>query len=220
MTLSRSEMLYRRKLVKPEGTGKVVPLDHILQRKLIFYPKEAEKETFDMFEIGTGNGEFITSFARNNPTKKIVGIEIEKARIEKTRLRLERDRITNVSMIYGDARVAFYKHFPDDMFESGFVLFPDPWPRNRHRHNRLLQRDFIEVIIKKLKIGGEFILATDVEEYARWAEENLASFDTVKNFFGDKKMSQDLTSIASTHFWRKWKHLGREFWMVKYEKIS
>lgn len=216
---TRLELLYRRKLVRPEGTGRQLPLAHILSKPVIFYPESAAQQHFDIFEIGTGNGEFITELAKNNATKKIVGIEIEKPRLEKTRTRLQREGVTNVSMILADARVPFYKNFADATFEKGFVLFPDPWPRNRHRHNRLLQKDFIDIIIRKMKPDGEFVLATDVKEYAIWAEDNLSQCDAVKNAFGKHGLSQDLKALTATHFQRKWQKMGREFWLVKFIKL-
>lgn len=217
---TRLEQLYRQRLVKPEGTGKVLPLEHILKRPLLVEPQNTLNENFDFFEVGTGNGEFITGLGKVNPTKKIVGIELDKQRFEKTIARLKREAVTNVAMICGDARTPFHKSFGDNTFEKGFVLFPDPWPKNKHRHNRLLQRDFIEVIIKKFKVGGELILATDVKDYAVWAEENFSQLSNVKNTFGKHQLTQDLNELGSTYFQRKWQQMGREFWMVKFVKTS
>lgn len=144
--LARIKDLYERKLVRPEGTGKVLPLERILQRPISFFPAEADKIDFDIVEIGPGKGEVLLSLAAQFPDKKIVGLEIGTQRFNALKTKLIQQGITNVSLIFGDARVPFHKHLKDESIEKCFVLFPDPWPRNRHRHMRLLQKEFLTVI--------------------------------------------------------------------------
>ena len=50
-----------------------------------------------------------------------------------------------------------------------FVLFPDPWPKRRHQKRRLIQPDFVELLARVLKPGGEFRFASDIDDYVRTA---------------------------------------------------
>ncbi len=217
--LARIKDLYERKLVRPEGTGKVLPLNRILQRPISFFPAEAGNVDFDLVEIGPGKGEFLLSLAAQFPDKKIVGLEIGAKRFNTLKTKLIHQNITNVSLIFGDARIPFHKHFKDESIEKCFVLFPDPWPRNRHRHMRLLQKEFLMVICSKLKKGGEFTLATDVQEYATWVCDNLSLIPGMNNVFGKGQIVSELPDLIPTHFKMKWTALGRSSWCLRFRKV-
>ena len=60
------------------------------------------------------------------------------------------------------------------------VFFPDPWPKTRHHKRRLIQLAFVELIAKKLKLGGCLHLATDWENYAEHMLEVL-NLSSLKN---------------------------------------
>lgn len=216
---NRIEILYRRKLLKPEGTGKVLPLEHILKKEVEYFPQRPASDTYDIVEIGPGNGGFLLELAQKHPDKKIVAIEIGTPRFEKIKQNLIDQNITNVTLIHGDARVPFYNHFKDATFEKCFVLFPDPWPKNKHRHLRLLQLDFLKTLTRKLKTGGEFTLATDVQDYAEWALENLSQIPEMKNSAGNGQYATAPEDISPTRFQKKWQKMGRSFWYVRFEKI-
>ena len=44
-------------------------------------------------------------------------------------------------------------------------FYPDPWPKRKHHKRRLLQKDFIDLINKKLKQNGTFYFKTDWIHY-------------------------------------------------------
>jgi tRNA (guanine-N7-)-methyltransferase len=48
-----------------------------------------------------------------------------------------------------------------------FVLFPDPWPKARHRKRRLVNPATLAEIARVLVPGGELRLGTDIGDYAR-----------------------------------------------------
>jgi len=45
------------------------------------------------------------------------------------------------------------------------IYFPDPWPKKRHHKRRLLQTSNLEMIVQRLKPGGQIRIATDHDEY-------------------------------------------------------
>jgi tRNA (guanine-N7-)-methyltransferase len=57
---------------------------------------------------------------------------------------------------------------PDAAIDRVFVLFPDPWPKLRHRKRRLVQRPVLDVLARLLVDGGELRIATDDPDYRRW----------------------------------------------------
>jgi tRNA (guanine-N7-)-methyltransferase len=46
------------------------------------------------------------------------------------------------------------------------LLFPDPWPKNKHNRRRFFTTENIDKMCYALKKGGSIFVATDIEEYA------------------------------------------------------
>lgn len=215
MKKNRLEMLYRRPLKPAEETNKELPLKFILDRPLEFYPEEPSSWQFDMVEIGPGRGDFLFHLAQNNPDKKILALELGSLRFKKLKKRLKNRNITNVTLVFGDARTSFYKYLKTHDINKCFVLFPDPWPRNRHAHNRLLQKDFCKIITDKLAVNGEFVLATDVKDYAYWAYENFKEMLCYDLAPGCSDFTKPLDELIPTFFKEKWESMDRDFYYVK-----
>lgn len=220
MKLTRLEEIYRRPLKPAEEAKKKLPLEHILKQELNYYPAKPDKFDHDILEIGPGTGDFLFHLAEQYPSKKILGIEIGKKRYEKIQVRLQKRAIKNVALIHGDARIPIHKHIQDETFEKCYVLFPDPWPKNKHAHMRLLQIDFLKQLTQKLKSGGEFTLGTDVKDYATWVRDNLSEIPEMKNEFGKNKIATHLDDVIPTFFKKKWETFGRNFWYLRYKKVG
>ena len=220
MTSNRIERLYKQKLVKPDVGHKTLPLAHILKKAIIYFPEKPKKLEFDILEIGPGNGEFLLNLAQNHPNQKFLAVEIGSLRFKKIKSKIEKLKLENLTLVHGDARVVFYNELADHSIGKCFVLFPDPWPKNKHRHRRLLQQDFLKLIALKLKPGGFFILATDVADYATWTLDHLEQIPDLKNALGKKQMAKTLDEIPPTYFSKKWQKIGREFNYVKFAKVG
>ena len=46
------------------------------------------------------------------------------------------------------------------------IWFPDPWPKARQRHRRLVRDDVVARLVPLLRPGGWLHLATDIDDYA------------------------------------------------------
>ena len=62
---------------------------------------------------------------------------------------------------------------PPACLERIFVIFPDPWPKARHRKRRLINNASVARFSDLLVDGGELRLATDIEDYALDMEQAL-----------------------------------------------
>ena len=51
------------------------------------------------------------------------------------------------------------------IFDEIFILYPDPWPKNRHEKRRILNKENLNLFLSKLKINGKVFIATDVKNY-------------------------------------------------------
>ena len=55
--------------------------------------------------------------------------------------------------------------FPQIPIATFYLLFPDPWPKRRHHARRLVNRKFLESLLRALRDDGLFVLATDDLDY-------------------------------------------------------
>lgn len=216
---SRLQDLYERDLVPPGAQSKQLPLEHILKKPMAHFPDETTTRSANIIEIGPGTGDFLFHLAEQYSDQKILGVEIGPKRFHRICDRIQKRSLLNVSMIFADARIPFHKHIPDNSVDKIFVLFPDPWPKNKHRHMRLLQQDFLKVIFDKLKLGGEFTHATDVEDYARWVLANLKTLDNTHNDLPEGEIVSNLPDVIPTFFKQKWQKLGRSFHYLRFRKV-
>lgn len=70
-----------------------------------------------------------------------------------------------VRIFADDARLLLPRLVPASV-ERVFVLFPDPWPKRRHRRRRLFNEATIDALADVLNDGGELRFATDHDDYA------------------------------------------------------
>jgi len=73
-----------------------------------------------------------------------------------------------------DARFAL-EWLPESSIGRVFVLFPDPWPKKRHRKRRLLNPDVLTMLARVMRSGAVLRFATDIQDYAEMVEEHMAA---------------------------------------------
>jgi tRNA (guanine-N7-)-methyltransferase len=121
-----------------------------------------------VFEIGFGTGVFTAHYAINNPNEQIIACEPFINGVASLLEQISENNISNIKIYSNDARVLLEK-IPVNYISKVFIFFPDPWPKKKHQKRRLLQADFLEFILPKLKIFGQVYFATDDEDYANSA---------------------------------------------------
>jgi tRNA (guanine-N7-)-methyltransferase len=118
-------------------------------------------------EIGFGGGEHLAAQALANPGVGIVGAEPFVTGVASLLAAVEELGLANVRVFPDDARLLLGA-LPDASVERAFVLFPDPWPKLRHRKRRIVNRETAAALARVLRPGGELRAATDDTDYARW----------------------------------------------------
>lgn len=73
----------------------------------------------------------------------------------------------NVRVYPGDG-VKLLKFIQDDSLDRVLLTFPDPWPQNNELQWRIIQRETVQLLGKKMRSGGLFYLATDVHSFSDW----------------------------------------------------
>jgi tRNA (guanine-N7-)-methyltransferase len=115
-------------------------------------------------EIGCGNGHFMVEYCRSHPWSLFIGVEIKKKRCLKAKKKIERSGLANARIVYGSAEEVLSR-LADGSVDGFHLYFPDPWPKSRHRRRRFLRRENIEILKRKLKVGGRIFIVTDFFDY-------------------------------------------------------
>lgn len=191
---------------------KLFPFEFESKKEILFYPDKPQSLAGDILEIGPGRGDFIVSQATLYPHKKFIAIELGKKRFYSLVKKIKRLELTNILLICGDARIVIPHCFKEDFFERIYVLFPDPWPKDRHAFRRLLSVSFLWLLAHHLEKEGELIIGTDVKSYALWITDNLKE---VIDLHPQIRPSGEY----ATYFEKKWKAEGRELFYMRYSLL-
>lgn len=130
-----------------------------------------------IMEIGTGMGEATAEIARTFPENGYFALEVHRPGIGSLLARINEFELTNVRLINEDARKVLEERMDDKCLDAIHLYFPDPWHKKKHWKRRIVQKDFLDLVYRKLKVGGHIHIATDWVPYAEWSQ-NLFSEDS------------------------------------------
>lgn len=123
-------------------------------------------------EIGFGGGEHLAEQASRHADVLMIGCEPYIEGVGKLLGEIDERKLSNVRILPDDARLIL-QALPESSVERVFILFPDPWPKARHKKRRIVSMQTLDMIARVMKQGGELRLATDHEDYAAWMLEHV-----------------------------------------------
>lgn len=123
----------------------------------------AASETW--LEIGFGGGEHLLWQAVNNPHVGLIGCEPFEDGVVKVLSAIDAEHLANIRVHADDGR-PLLRLLPTASVDRAFILFPDPWPKKRHRKRRLVSDETVAELARVMRAGGELRIATDIGEYA------------------------------------------------------
>ena len=128
-------------------------------------------------EIGFGDGIFLFDQALNNLDESFIGIEVFESGLTNTYKKIKKSNLKNLKLINGDVIQILSTNKSKNLFDLIIILFPDPWPKSKHKKRRLLKSDFLIVLQSLLKKDGKIIIKTDWQDYAEEIRETLNKLD-------------------------------------------
>jgi tRNA (guanine-N7-)-methyltransferase len=118
-------------------------------------------------EAGFGAGEHLAAQAARHPQALFLGAEPFVNGLAACLAHIDDAGLANVRLHPGDVRTLMAR-LPDGAIDRLHVLFPDPWPKTRHRKRRLIAPAFIAEAARLMRPGARLVFATDWADYADW----------------------------------------------------
>ncbi|WP_055473965.1 tRNA (guanosine(46)-N7)-methyltransferase TrmB, partial [Streptomyces pathocidini] len=134
-----------------------------------------------ILEIGFGMGEATARMAAADPGTGILAADVHTPGQGNLLALAERNGLTNVRVANGDAIILLREMIEPAALAGLRVFFPDPWPKKRHHKRRLIQPEFIELAVTRLRPGALLHCATDWEPYAEQMLEVLSACPDLEN---------------------------------------
>ncbi|MDO8954104.1 MAG: tRNA (guanosine(46)-N7)-methyltransferase TrmB [Gammaproteobacteria bacterium] len=173
-----------------------------------------------ILEIGFGMGRSLAEMALAQPENDYIGIEVHRPGVGCLLKDIIEQQIPNIRIYDQDAVEVLKQCIPDHSLAGLQLFFPDPWHKKRHNKRRLVQAEFVKLVLQKLQPGGFFHLATDWEHYALQMMEVLSAEPGFSNAAGANEFAQRPISRPLTKFEQRGQRLGHGVWDLLFEKQS
>jgi len=134
-------------------------VDRLEPAKLFPQPQPLE------VELGSGDGTFIARYAQHRPDRNFLAVERLLGRLRKVDRKGMRAGLANLRLVRIEASYLLEYLLPTGSVHALHVYFPDPWPKRKHRKNRLVNARFTEIAAQALVSGGRVYLRTDDPDY-------------------------------------------------------
>ncbi len=205
------------------------------QRSLdLFWPSmglEHQQQTYDfeqvfgrkadlVLEIGFGMGKSLVAMAKAAPELDFIGIEVHKPGVGACLGEAETEGVKNLRLFEHDAVEILNDSIADGSLTTVQLFFPDPWHKTRHHKRRIVQPDFVQLLRRKLKIGGVFHMATDWENYAEHMLEVMSAAEGYENLAEDNQYVPRPDNRPLTKFENRGVKLGHGVWDLMFKRVN
>ena len=130
-------------------------------------------------ELGSGDGSFLADYAKLHPDRNFIGVERLLGRLRKLDRKALRAGLTNLRGLRIESAYFLEYLLPPRSASALHIYFPDPWPKRKHRKNRLINERFTQIAAQALVPGGFVYLRTDDADYFN---QMVTSFATNSSF--------------------------------------
>ena len=155
-------------------------------------------------DLGAGDGIYAEARARREPEKDFVAVERLLGRATKIAKKAVRGELRNLKVLRLESAYFIKNLCSPGSLDAVTLRYPDPWPKRRHRENRILNLAFGEDLARAVRPGGLLKLTTDDKDYFQWA---CAEMDRCSNW----NIQQDWSGVdePTSEFEEQFKQEGR-----------
>ena len=163
-------------------------------------------------DIGFGMGDTLVARALDDPSLDILGVEVHRPGLGAALLKIEAAGVENVRVVRHDVFALLSGHLPPASLDEVTIFFPEPWPRERDAHRRIVRPLMLDLLVKVCRPGALLRVATDVEEYARHALAVLMADARWRNLSADNTFVERCAWRPVTPYEQTGLDEGRSIW--------
>jgi tRNA (guanine-N7-)-methyltransferase len=164
-----------RRLARPLTQRRKELLEQLLPRLRVPLPEQGTLDPRSLFapslralwlEIGFGGGEHLAWQAERHPDIGFIGCEPFLNGLATLLTTIEGKGLANIRIHPDDARLLLTRLAPKSV-DRCFILFPDPWPKARHKKRRIVSVETLDWLGEAMTDGAELRLASDDADYVQ-----------------------------------------------------
>ena len=159
-------------------------------------------------EYCAGNGDWIIEKALKFPERNWVAVEIQFERVRKIWSKLHNFHLSNLFIVCGEALTFTQFYVPSLSVSATYINFPDPWPKERHAKNRLIQEPFAQEMARICLPGSITTIVSDHFDYTCQASAVMRSTLAWRPCFPDPYYVINLEGYGTSYFDNLWKKQG------------
>lgn len=172
----RRDSFFGRRKGHALRSGRAEALDRVLARlevDLDLPPPGSLAGLFEVpvdavvLEIGFGGGEHLIHRALETPSIGRIGVEPFINGLARAAAAIEEQDIRNIRLFARDA-AELLDWLPASSLAGIDLLYPDPWPKQRHFKRRFVSAKNLDRFARVLKPGAPFRFASDIDSYVDW----------------------------------------------------
>ncbi|MDQ6809595.1 MAG: tRNA (guanosine(46)-N7)-methyltransferase TrmB [Verrucomicrobiota bacterium] len=165
-------------------------------------------------DLGCGDGTFLAELAAAAPARDFIGLERLIGRVSSARRKIAQQGLSNAGVLRLEMRDGVGRLFPPQSVTAFHLMFPDPWPKRRHKTRRLIDAPFLKSLHEILRADGMIRIATDQQDY----------FNAIKKCALATRLFDLITPapepIGLSTFEKRYREIGASIYRVELRKIS
>ncbi len=168
-------------------------------------------------EYCSGNGQWICQKASDFPNINWIAVEKRFDRAKKIWSRAKKSDLSNVFVVFGDAYTFSEKYLSKDSIDKVFINFPDPWPKQKHAKNRLIQHDFIGTVSTILKKDENMVVVTDHNKYSSQIINTFLKHPSWESCFEEPFFTLSWPNYGGSYFNDLFFEMGKNIFYMQFQ---
>jgi tRNA (guanine-N7-)-methyltransferase len=152
-------------------------------------------------EFGCGHGHWLTSYASQHPQQLCLGIDNDAKRIQAAQLKQRYSLLDNLSFVGASASELAEAMASIVKASKVYILFPEPWRKEKHHPRRMLQPKFFDLLCKCTTDDVLMFVRTDDKPLHEWhVEQARASQWNIVQRSLDFEFSSVFSQYSNTYY--------------------
>ena len=144
----------------------ILNLDQEFLKTILKKNIKLDQSDHNILDIGSGSGENSIYLSKKFPKSQIIACDnFEDGNFNLCKS-IKANNINNI-LIYNGNVLELLNAITKKIFDSVWILFPDPWPKKRHFKRRLINDIFFKNLSYILKKNANTHIVTDSQSYLR-----------------------------------------------------